>query len=65
VEYRYKALFETQKYRVFQKELYNGIPNITMCGMLQKRLHFKTYKLSLIQGVEHLEYYFEALFETP
>jgi hypothetical protein len=42
--------------------------------MLRKRLHLKTYKLSIVQGVERwitpatqqqLEYHCKALFEPP
>jgi hypothetical protein len=39
------------KHRAFQKELYNGISNVTVWRVLRKRLHLKAYKLS-IQGVE-------------
>jgi hypothetical protein len=35
---------------MFQKELYNDIPNITVWQALQKRLHFKAYNLSVVQG---------------
>jgi hypothetical protein len=37
---------------VFQKELYNGIPNVTVWRVLRKRLHLKAYKLSIVQDVE-------------
>jgi hypothetical protein len=30
---------------MFQKEIYSGIPNVTVWQMLQKRLHLKAYKL--------------------
>jgi hypothetical protein len=40
----------TLKYRLFQKELCNGIPNVFLLRVLRKRL--KTYKLSIAQGVE-------------
>jgi hypothetical protein len=36
-------------YMMFKKELYTGIPIATV---LRKRLHLKTYKLSIVQGVE-------------
>jgi hypothetical protein len=38
---------------VFQKALYNNIPNVTIWRVLRKRLHVKTYKVSIVQGVEH------------
>jgi hypothetical protein len=38
----------------FQKELYNGIPNVTVWRVLRKRLHLKAYKLSTVQGAEVL-----------
>jgi hypothetical protein len=38
-------------YRVFQKELYNGIANVTVWRVLRKRLHLKAYKLSIMQDV--------------
>jgi hypothetical protein len=37
---------------VFQKELYNVIPNVTVWPVLRKLLHLKTYKLFIVQGVE-------------
>jgi hypothetical protein len=42
----------THTYRVFQKELYNGIPNVTVCQVLQKHLHLKVYKVSVVQHLE-------------
>jgi hypothetical protein len=39
-------------YRVFQKEIYNGIPNVTVWRVSQKRLHLKAYKLSIIQHLD-------------
>jgi hypothetical protein len=36
---------------MFQKELYNGIPN-TVWQVLRKRLHLKAYKLSDLQHLE-------------
>jgi hypothetical protein len=36
---------------MFQKELYNGIPNAIVLRVLQKRLHLKAYKLFIVQGV--------------
>jgi hypothetical protein len=39
---------------VFQKELYSGIPNVTVRRVLRKRL-----------TQQHLEYHCKALFETP
>jgi hypothetical protein len=40
------------KYRVFQKKLCSGIPNVTVWWVLQKRLYLKAYKLSIVHGVE-------------
>jgi hypothetical protein len=37
---------------MFQKELYNGIPNVTLWRVLRKYLHLKANKLSFVQGVE-------------
>jgi hypothetical protein len=37
---------------MFQKELYNGIPNVIVWRGLRKRLYLKAYKLSIIQAVE-------------
>jgi hypothetical protein len=37
---------------VFQKQLCNGIPNVTELRVLRKRLYLKAYNLSI---VEHLE----------
>jgi hypothetical protein len=31
------------QYKVFQKELYNVIPNVTVWRVLRKRLHLKAY----------------------
>jgi hypothetical protein len=42
-------------YRIFQKELYNGIPNVAMWRVIRRRLHLKTYKLSTVQGVPVIE----------
>jgi hypothetical protein len=39
------------KYRVFQKELYNGIANFTVWRVLRKRLHLKAFKLYIVQGL--------------
>jgi hypothetical protein len=39
---------------MFQKELYKGILNVTVWLVLQKILHSKAYKLSIVQGVEGL-----------
>jgi hypothetical protein len=35
-------------YRVLQKELNNGIPNVAEWRVLQKHLHFKAYRLSIV-----------------
>jgi hypothetical protein len=40
------------KYRVFKKELYNGILNVTVWRELRKRLRLKAYKLSIVQYLE-------------
>jgi hypothetical protein len=42
----------TRLYRVFQKYIYNCIPEATVWGMLRKHLHLKKYKLSIVQGIE-------------
>jgi hypothetical protein len=39
-------------FKVFQKELYNCIPNVSAWRVLRKYLHLKTYKLSIVQDVE-------------
>jgi hypothetical protein len=41
-----------RKYTGCFKELYNGIPIVTVWRVLRKRLHLKVYKLSIAQGVE-------------
>jgi hypothetical protein len=38
--------------RVFKKELYNGIPNVTVWRVLRRRLHLKVYKVSIVQYLE-------------
>jgi hypothetical protein len=38
--------------RVFLKELYIGIPTVTVWRVLPKRLHLKAYKLSIVQHLE-------------
>jgi hypothetical protein len=52
-------------YSVFQKEIYNDIPNAIMWRVLRKRLHLTAYKLSIFRHLEHLEYHCKALFEAP
>jgi hypothetical protein len=37
---------------MFQKELYNGIPNVTVCTTLRKFFHLKAYKQAIAQVVE-------------
>jgi hypothetical protein len=37
------------KYRVFQKEFYNCIPNVAVWRVLRKRLRLKAYKLYIVQ----------------
>jgi hypothetical protein len=44
----------TTENEVFQKELCNGIPNVTLWRVLRKRLHFKAYKLSIVQHLERV-----------
>jgi hypothetical protein len=39
------------RYSVFQKELYNGIANVTVWRVLLKCLHLKAYKPPIVQGV--------------
>jgi hypothetical protein len=47
-------------HRVFQKELYNGILNVTLWQVLRKRLHLRACKLSIVQGVERCLYAFKC-----
>jgi hypothetical protein len=63
---------------MLQKDLYNGIPNVTVWRVLRKSLHLKVYKqtmsslhaykykifVTLAKGYD-LEYHFTAHFETP
>jgi hypothetical protein len=35
----------------FKKELYSGIPNVTLWQVLRKRLYLKVYKLCIVQGI--------------
>jgi hypothetical protein len=44
--------FSFNKYRIFKKQLYNGIPNVTVLRVLRKYLNLMTYKLS---NGQHLE----------
>jgi hypothetical protein len=39
-------------YRVIQKELHDGISNVTVWRVSRNCLHLKAYKLSIVQGVE-------------
>jgi hypothetical protein len=39
---------------VFQKELHNGIPTVTVWRLLRKRLYLKVYKLSIVQRLGHM-----------
>jgi hypothetical protein len=39
-------------YRMFQNEPYNGIPNAAVWPVLQKRLHLREYKLSIIRHLK-------------
>jgi hypothetical protein len=34
---------------MFQKELYDGMSNVTVCGAILKRLNLKAYKVSIVQ----------------
>jgi hypothetical protein len=45
------SVLTARKYRVFQKELWNGIPNVTVWRVLRKRLHLNAYKLSFVESV--------------
>jgi hypothetical protein len=54
------------------KELYNGIPNVTVRRVLQKRLNLKdslyAFKYKHFRNIRHTATFglqFEALFETP
>jgi hypothetical protein len=40
--------------KVFQKGLYNGIPNVAVRRVVRKRLHLKAYKLSIVQRLVKL-----------
>jgi hypothetical protein len=52
---------------VFHKELYNANPNVTVWRVLQKRLHIRAYKLSVVQGVQQFQRFqsFDAFLKTP
>jgi hypothetical protein len=39
-------------YRLFKKERYNDITNVTVWTMLRKCLHLRVYELSIVEGVE-------------
>jgi hypothetical protein len=39
-------------YRLFQKELYNGIPNVTVWAVFRKLLQLETYQLSIVQHLQ-------------
>jgi hypothetical protein len=47
-----RILSQDLLYRVFQKELYHGMPNVTLWRVLRKRLHSKAYKLFIVQHLE-------------
>jgi hypothetical protein len=38
---------------MFQKELYNCIPNVSAWRVLRKCLHLEAYELSIVQHLEH------------
>jgi hypothetical protein len=42
-------------HKVFQKELYNGIPNVSVWRVLRKRLYLKEYKLYMIDTLYALK----------
>jgi hypothetical protein len=46
--------------RVFQKEIYNVIPNITVWWVLWKPLHLMAYRLSIVQDVMDSLYAFKC-----
>jgi hypothetical protein len=46
---------------MFQKELYNGITNITVWQVLGKRLHLKAYKLSIVEGVKVIGFFSQPI----
>jgi hypothetical protein len=49
--YSSQYINENRMQTVFQKEIYDGIPNVTVWQVLRKPLHLKAYKLSVVQGV--------------
>jgi hypothetical protein len=55
--FRHSAV--STQYKVFQKELCNGIANVTVRRVLRKRLHLKAYKLSIVQGAEASPEFFQ------
>jgi hypothetical protein len=52
VRFSQSPVTEPFQIQVFQKEIYNGIPNVDVWRVLRKRLHLKAYKLSIVQSVE-------------
>jgi hypothetical protein len=73
----WRAAGSFEQYMVFKKELYNGIPNVTVWRVLRKRLRLKVYKRLMIfmplsvnifvtlATQQHLEYHCTALFKHP
>jgi hypothetical protein len=43
--------------QAFQKQLYNGIPNVTVSRALRRGLHLKAYRLYIVQGFHVLLLY--------
>jgi hypothetical protein len=58
VEYITCKLVSSKSFRhtgCLKKELYNGIPYVTVLQVLRKCLHLKAYKLSTVQDVAVLK----------
>jgi hypothetical protein len=47
-----RLVSKSSLYRMLQKQLYNGISNITVWRVLRRRLHLEAYKLSIVQHLE-------------
>jgi hypothetical protein len=61
---------KSEIYKVFRKELYNGIPNFAVWRVLRKSLHLKVYKRSVkffvtLATQQYLEYNCKSLVQTP
>jgi hypothetical protein len=48
-------------HKVFRKEFYIGIPNVTMWRVLWKRLHLKTCKVSIVNILLSLHIFWNTL----